>query len=72
MELSIEQLADLTIAIKKNELTLKEKEKRNIELDKLNKNFVSTNNRLEQDIELQVDRLEKAKAENEALRQEKE
>ena len=70
--LSIEMLADLKIAIKKNEKVLAEKEARNSELTQLNSQFVETNKRLEQEINLQDDRITEAKAENETLRKEKE
>lgn len=70
--LSIELLADLKIAIKKNEKVLAEKEARNSELTQLNSQFVETNKRLEQEINLQDDRITEAKAENETLRKEKE
>lgn len=70
--LSIEQLADLRIAIKENQGILDKNEARNKELVWLNSNLIETNRRLEQEIGLQDTRITEAKAENEALREEKE
>ena len=70
--ITIEQLADLRIAIKKNEATLKEKQEANTTLEAINKHLVENNKQLEQELEVQADRIVTAKAENEALREEKE
>ena len=71
MSLNIDQLADLKIAIKKNEITLKENTKNNEVLENRNEDLTSTNKRLEQEINLQVDRIEKAKTDNQKLLEEK-
>lgn len=72
MEFSIDQLADLKIAIKKNEWILSEREKANVTLETRNKHLVETNNRLDKEITLQVDRIDEAKAKNISLSEEKE
>jgi len=72
MDFNIDKLADLKIAIKKNEAILSEREKANVTLETRNKDLTSTNNRLENEIEVQVKRIDEAKASNQKLIEEKE
>lgn len=72
MDFSIDQLADLKIAIKKNEAILSEKEKANKILESRNKDLISTNSRLDKEIDVQVKRIEESKAKNIEISAEKE
>ena len=71
MELSIEQLADLKIAIEKNARILKENESKSNELISTNTHLVSENIRLKSEITQQVEIKENLIKENNEIRKEK-
>lgn len=70
--LSIEQLAELKIAIKKADTELQDKLGKNKELEKRNSHLTQENKRLSDEIEVQDQRKDNAIKDNESLRAEKE
>ena len=69
--LSIDQLADLKIAIRKTDTELKEKQELNTALASENARYVADNRRLQEEIDMQAQRIEDHKAENVKLIEEK-